>query len=602
MLDSQLVQTLGLVLVHSTWQGLLIGLLFAAGRLALKDTTAVSRYNWATLCLILMALAPVITFTWLAGGTGNHAVAGLTTMSDNVRAGVASAVSQSSGWSLSAFLPAIVGLWFCGVAIMSIRLSAGWWYVRQLRRHADYRIPPAMQARLEQVIEQLNMARQVSLAFSNQIAGPMLVGVFRPLILVPTGLVNGLSPRQMEMVLAHELAHLQRADHLVNLFQNIVETLLFYHPVVRWISGEIRAERELASDEQVARLTGDRITYAETLLKLEKARGNRPQFAIGMADHQLLKRVRHLLAPRPRQPGSAISGTALLSVLLVSVITALASTGLKALSDTDPTEEHLQRPLVESTATPDNPAAIEYPAGESHDHAEAPEPPIEVTTSTTMLTVPEAAPVDQSIKAIGSEPAEWPEPVEATELIEPAESVEPAEPIRLAANDLPAHPIETDPASDETATLAPADEEPEQMESDAGTAPLPEQPALDLPLREPMQLALLQPMPAAEIRGGTLLERTVPAYPAVAVRQGREGRAEVRLKVDRDGRVVDVEIVEETPAGLGFGQAAVQAVEQWRFEPFTRNGEAIRHEIQTGFDFTDPPACERITGTRLSRC
>jgi DNA-binding NarL/FixJ family response regulator len=98
---------------------------------------------------------------------------------------------------------------------------------------------------IDNIASQLNMARRVGVALSSQIAGPMLIGVIKPLILIPTGLVNRLSPRHMEMVLAHELAHLYRADHLVNLFQNIVETLLFYHPVVRWVSNQIRAERDI---------------------------------------------------------------------------------------------------------------------------------------------------------------------------------------------------------------------------------------------------------------------------------------------------------------------------------------------------------------------
>ncbi len=604
MLDSQLVQTLGLVLIHFTWQGLLIGLLFAAGRFALRDTSAVARYNWATLCLVVLALAPVLTFAWLETGPGNHAVPAVMTMSESVRTGVAVSAANSSGWTLSAFLPVVVALWFCGVSVMTVRLGAGWWYVRQLRRHADYRIPRDMQARLEQIAAQLNMARQAGLAFSSQVAGPMLVGVFRPLILMPTGLVNGLSPRQVEMVLAHELAHLQRADHLVNLFQNIVETLLFYHPVVRWISGEIRAERELASDEQVARLTGDRITYAETLLKLEKARGNRPQFAIGMADHQLLTRVRHLLAPRPRQPASAISGVALLTVVVVSVMAVLASTGLRALSDADPIEDDSQRTMVESTADPA--PAIESRADELHGHAEAPlELPVDVTTSMTINTEPEPVPTATIGEPADSEPAEAPEPIEPPESIE---SIEPAEPTQQATNAIATQPFDVAPTNDEPAmdpppaTMATADETPDPNQAEPESGPLPEQPTPDSPTREPMQLASLEPMPTAEIRGGALLEQTVPAYPAVAVRQGREGHAEVRLRVDRDGRVVDAEIIRETPSGLGFGKAAVQAVEQWRFEPFTRNGEAIDHEIRTGFDFTDPPACERVTGTRLSRC
>jgi bla regulator protein blaR1 len=594
MIDSQLIQTIGLVLIHFAWQGLLIGLLFAAGRLAMQEVSAVARYNWAVLCLLLMALAPLLTFAWLSTGTGSHAVTGLAIMQESFQASSATSISSSSGWTLSAFLPAIVGLWLCGVVLMSVRLGAGWWHVSQLRRNAEFRIPPSIRAQLEQLAMELNMARQVGLAFSNRIAGPMLIGVFRPLILLPVGLVSRLSSRELEMVLAHELAHLQRADHLVNFFQNIVETLLFYHPVVRWVSGVIRAERELASDDQAARLTGDRICYVETLLKLEKARGNRPQLAIGMADHQLVTRVRHLLAPKPRQPGSIISGTALLTVVLISLVAGLISTGLNALSEPDPVAVTEPAPTVEPVAAApersEDQAALESQTSLESTGAE-PDTPSEIVTLPDFATEPEPHGAEPASERLDSEPAAANEPTE------------PAEP--ASTND--AETITGTPSTDESVTdSSPAvDTIPEPNVpglTDFTVAALTATPRIEEPVDQELRVATLEPKPAVSIRGGTVLKQFEPRYPAGAMRQRREGWAEVRLTVDREGHVVEAAIVEESPRGYGFGNAAVQAAEQWQFEPFTRNGEPVRHEIQTGFDFSDPPECERITGTRIARC
>lgn len=592
MIDSQLIQTIGLVLIHFIWQGLLIGMLFAAGRLAMQGTSAVARYNWAVACLLLLALAPLFTFIWLSIGPGNHAVSGLAIMSESFQISAASSVSSFSGWTPSTFLPAIVGLWLCGVVLMSVRMGTGWWYVSQLRRHADFRIPPTIRSQLEHLAVELNMARQVGLAFSNRIAGPMLIGVFRPLILLPVGLVSRLSSRELEMVLAHELAHLQRADHLVNLFQNIVETLLFYHPVVRWVSNVIRAERELASDDQVARLTGDRICYAETLLKLEKARGSRPQLAIGMADHQLVTRVRHLLAPKPRQPGSIISGTALLSVVLISLTAGLVSTGLKALSEQDPNATTQSAPVLEETPTPTAPPRNEDRAVvESPDDGPELGTPLDPKTSPAFTSEPEPRGTDPASEQFNSDPAV---------------ANEPAEPVEFASTSGSATRPDASTADEPVAAPSPTVEtEPESnidKLTEVAVAALSEAPRIEQPLDQELLEAALQTTPTPRLRGGTLLNQSEPTYPAGAVRYRRKGRAEVRLTVDRDGRVVDAVIVEESPRGYGFGKAAVQAVEQWRFEPFTRNGEPIRHEIQTGFDFTNPPECEQVTGTRIARC
>lgn len=589
MADSQLIHTLGLVLVHFTWQGLLIGMLFAAGRLAMQGGSAVARYNWAVFCLLLMALAPILTLAWLSTDAGSEAVTGLAVMSENLQAGAASSVSGSSGWTPSALLPLIVGLWSIGVAAMSLRLGTGWWHVGQLRRRADFRVPPAIQSQLEHLAVELNMSRQVGLALSSRIAGPMLIGVFKPLILLPIGLVNRLSARELEMVLAHELAHLHRADHLVNLFQSIVETLLFYHPVVRWISNIIRAERELASDDQAARLTGDRICYAETLLKLEMERGDRPQFAIGMADHQLVTRVRHLLAPKPRQAGSIVFGMALLTLVLVSLLAGLVSTGLKALSEQDPVEMAQPLPVPEVTSAPATPMRSEVPAAATSTTERAESDSFSsVATRSANATELEAVEADPPTETFSSEPAIENDPVD------------PAEPADAAtASDAP---IAAEPLVEQATTGESVREPSEHEPTDIAATELPNAPTTTQP-EEGLLLASLEPIPEAQVRGGTLINQSVPTYPTGAMRQRREGWAEVRLTVDQNGRVVDAAVIDESPRGYGFGEAAVQAVEQWQFEPFTRNGQPVRHEIQTGFDFTDPPACDRPrTGTRIARC
>ncbi len=576
MIDSPLVQTLGLVLIHFLWQGLLIGLLYGAFRRVLKNHSAVARYNWGVICLILLALAPLLTFVWLFGSPA--AYTGSADLVVKPSGYTAIAMQPEPGlfrFSLFQLLPWIVGLWLCGVALMSARLGAGWWYIRQLRSRADYAVSPALRQQLERLTGRLNMTGRIALAYSSQIAGPMLVGLYRPLILMPASLINRLSVQQLEMVLAHELAHFQRADHLVNFFQNIVETLLFYHPVVRWISNELRAERELISDEQAARLTGDRLAYAETLLQLERVRGDRLAFSVGMADHQLVTRVRHLLAPQTRQSGSVLSGMTVLTMVLVSTLTALVSTGLQTFS------------------APDSPAFV--PVSES-----------------SVLSGVVADDVDQITQSVGS-------------------SAEPAEPARADMTGLSRSPVVAQSTTNieqpaiELAPIRPAanieSPRPLPIESPASIADLPleaEPVGQSMPSIESepdwagsqiadagpelMMASLAVPARPAEILGGDLLNGPVPNYPLLAVRRSREGQVELELTVNPDGTVGEVVITKETPRGYGFAEAATQAVQDWRFEPFTRNGRAVRHQIQTGFDFTDPPPCERVTGTRLARC
>ena len=82
------------------------------------------------------------------------------------------------------------------------------------------------------------------------------LGYLRPMVLLPATLVTQMPPEMLEAIIAHELAHIRRLDLWVNLAQRVVETLLFYHPAVWWLSSRLRSERELCCDELAVRVTG----------------------------------------------------------------------------------------------------------------------------------------------------------------------------------------------------------------------------------------------------------------------------------------------------------------------------------------------------------
>ena len=98
---------------------------------------------------------------------------------------------------------------------------------------------------------------------------PTVIGWLKPVVLLPASALAGLTPRQLEAILAHELAHIRRHDYLVNLLQTLVETLLFYHPAVWWLSRRIRVERENCCDDLAVSLCGDPVAYAAALADLE---------------------------------------------------------------------------------------------------------------------------------------------------------------------------------------------------------------------------------------------------------------------------------------------------------------------------------------------
>jgi hypothetical protein len=163
----------------------------------------------------------------------------------------------------------------------------------------------------------------------------MMMGWIKPVVLLPTAALAGLSPTQLEALLAHELAHVRRHDYLVNVLQSVVETLLFYHPAVWWVSRQVRIDREHCADDLAVRVC-DRLVDASALADLA-ALAPAPRLALAATDGSLLNRVRRILGLQPAPAASPGLWPIVLVVLLVGaavpVAIASARTGLYAARD-----------------------------------------------------------------------------------------------------------------------------------------------------------------------------------------------------------------------------------------------------------------------------
>jgi TonB family protein len=147
---------------------------------------------------------------------------------------------------------------------------------------------------------------------------PSVVGWIEPVVLLPAATILGLTPQQLEAVLAHELAHILRYDYLVNMLQTVVETLLFYHPAVWWASARIRQERELCCDDLAVESCGDALCYARALTRLERLRAAAPRLALSSAGGPLLYRIQRLAGENGWQRGpSKLPGILALSLGLI---------------------------------------------------------------------------------------------------------------------------------------------------------------------------------------------------------------------------------------------------------------------------------------------
>lgn len=210
-----------------------------------------------------------------------------------------SGFAKDAGLFIESRLPVFVAIWLAGVFACSLRPIWGLWTQWRLCRTGNRPVSDECQRLLEDLARRMHLARAVRIAESAAVALPMVVGYLRPVILLPASVLTGLTTAQMESLLAHELAHVRRHDWLVNALQVVVETLLFYHPAVWWLSRRIRNERELCCDDLALTIVRDSATYGRMLLALEEMRHTAlPQPAVSATGGDLVHRIRRLLPTR----------------------------------------------------------------------------------------------------------------------------------------------------------------------------------------------------------------------------------------------------------------------------------------------------------------
>jgi beta-lactamase regulating signal transducer with metallopeptidase domain len=363
--DRLAIDALGWTLLHFVWQGVLIAMAFAAVDRLLSRGSANVRYLVACGTMLVMLLVPIGTFVVVrdAGAPGApgpgasivtpqgvaSAVTGRpasrpTPVTKRPGSGTPDRVAPPqpirpapigrlvrealAGWAgsaqLAAIFPWLVMAWGMGVLALSIRLLGGWWLVRRIRDSIANAPLPDWQPRLAALSRRIGVSRPVRLFRSALVQVPTAIGWLHPVILLPASTLTGLSPGQIESILAHELAHIRRHDFLVNLLQSLVETLLFYHPGVWWVSRRIREERELCCDDLAVGVAGDPVLYAEALCRLERLRGEAVALAVAASGGSLLARITRLcgVTPRGHEPRSrgpvAVLGAAAVVALMMS--------------------------------------------------------------------------------------------------------------------------------------------------------------------------------------------------------------------------------------------------------------------------------------------
>ncbi|WP_114326934.1 M56 family metallopeptidase [Candidatus Colwellia aromaticivorans] len=329
---SPFLTSLSLTLLHFMWQGLLVAAVLKSALLILNNHKPQLRYALSTLAMSANLLLPIITFViiYQTESSAASTLANSLALSDFIQE-----LKQPNAFFsyneltvlLPSLLPYVAIFWLATIFLLAGKLLFEMCHVNNLPQQNTVAPSDKLQARFNELANQIHLTITPRLLISLKIEVPMAIGWLKPVVLLPASMVSGLSTPQLEMLLLHELAHIRRHDYLVNFFQTLVEILLFFHPAVHWVSKQMRNEREYCSDDIAVQHCGDAVAYAHTLadtasLCTKAHHHTIPNMAMAASGGDLKKRVIRLVdhhcAPKNNISKWFASLTIVFSVLLLS--------------------------------------------------------------------------------------------------------------------------------------------------------------------------------------------------------------------------------------------------------------------------------------------
>jgi bla regulator protein BlaR1 len=293
-------QVLGITIIHSLWQGLLIYFLLKLALLAAGNISSSVKYKLALSSLLAITawfaytlVTEIQLYDWLAKPESLAKMPLMLELPANIRNFNKQGIRYY--YSIEEYLPYITLLYVAGLLIHTVKLILARKKINTIKQTMSIDVP--LQQQISRFAQRFDIARKVKVGLSTMVDVPCIIGYCKPIILLPFTLTTYLDQEEIEAILMHELAHIKRNDYLVNLAQQVVTTLLFFNPCVLLINKIIGEERENCCDDLVVDATHTPIIYAKALFKLEQNRQNQLQLALAVTGkkYHLLNRIERIM-------------------------------------------------------------------------------------------------------------------------------------------------------------------------------------------------------------------------------------------------------------------------------------------------------------------
>jgi len=294
---NSLIKATGWSIFHSLWQGAIIYGILIAITSAFPKVNARIKHNLAygALCLIFLGFC-ITFFSIFKLPTSNVAIA--TNQATNVtQHEYLIHLPQDMNSITENFFPYLVSIYSIGLLFQLFILGIGYKKLLDLKWAERNPVPTSWLPVFESMVAKLNLRQNIEFYLSSRVNVPLVIGYLKPVVLFPVALASQLDIKQVEAILIHELSHIRRNDYLLNLIKTGIETILFFNPFI-WLGGRlINIEREHACDDLVLKFTGNPLTYAHALLKLEILK-NKTAPALSMAatgnNQHLYQRIKRI--------------------------------------------------------------------------------------------------------------------------------------------------------------------------------------------------------------------------------------------------------------------------------------------------------------------
>lgn len=344
-LNSQWTEAVGLTILDSLWQGALVLFFCFFILLFMKKARPAYRFNLVLIALLTLPLLSGITLyrhldlsqqeTTLPVeiSTGLSEVPQDVTANDASQAVAIESLAKQSPFSFWLRWTAqnadiALAIWLIGALLFTIRMLGGFIFLNRLKTKSKLIEDSTLVGNLDQLCNQLKIKGKVLLKQSEAISSPLVMGVLKPVIIFPLGLIQALPTEQIEAVLLHELAHIKRNDFLINIVINVLQVVYFYHPAFWWLNAQLDDEREYDCDESTVLLTANPLVLAKALASISEfnLQPKTPALAFAGRKNQMLKRIKRIVQRQPQT--NWLSGLLSFGLLLLSFFLMSANTGM----------------------------------------------------------------------------------------------------------------------------------------------------------------------------------------------------------------------------------------------------------------------------------